>query len=151
MGEILYPMVKCRPDISTHAILLSQFINNPGEVHYIALKQLATYLIATKSEGIHYWRCQPHPTLPDSPLPALHADNYDIKELRGTNSTSLIGFVDSDWPKNTKKRTSMTGMILMYSGGAIGYKSKFQTVIAHSSTEAEFMAACDTAKLILFF
>jgi KUP system potassium uptake protein len=151
MGEILYPMVKCRPDISTHAILLSQFMNNPGEAHYIALKQLATYLIATKSEGIHYWRHQPHPTLPDSPLPALHADNYDIKELRGTNSTSLIGFVDSDWPKNTKKRTSMTGMILMYSGGAIGYKSKFQTVIAHSSTEAEFVAACDTAKMILFF
>ncbi len=45
----------------------------------------------------------------------------------------------------------MTGMILMYSGGAIGYKSKFQTVIAHSSTEAEFVAACDTAKMILFF
>jgi hypothetical protein len=126
-------------------------MNNPGEVHYIALKQLATYLIATKSEGIHYWRHQPHPTLPDSPLPALHADNYDIKELRGTNSTSLIGFVDSDWATNTKKRTSMTGMILMYSGGAIGYKSKFQTVIAHSSTEAEFVAACDTAKMILFF
>jgi hypothetical protein len=54
LGEILYPMVKCRPDISTHAILLSQFMNNPGEAHYIALKQLAQYLVATKSEGIHY-------------------------------------------------------------------------------------------------
>jgi hypothetical protein len=42
-------------------------------------------------------------------------------------------------------------MILMLAGGAIGYKSKFQTVIAHSSTEAEFVAACDTAKMILFF
>jgi hypothetical protein len=45
----------------------------------------------------------------------------------------------------------MTGMVLMYAGGAIGYKSKFQTVIAHSSTEAEFIAACDTAKMILFY
>jgi len=45
----------------------------------------------------------------------------------------------------------MTGMVLMLSGGAIGYKSKFQTVIAHSSTEAEFVAPCDTAKMILFF
>jgi hypothetical protein len=45
----------------------------------------------------------------------------------------------------------MTGLILMYAGGAVGYKSKFQTVIAHSSTEAEFVAACDTAKMILFF
>jgi len=39
----------------------------------------------------------------------------------------------------------------MFAGGAIGYKTKFQTVIAHSSTEAEFVAACDTAKLILFY
>jgi len=39
----------------------------------------------------------------------------------------------------------------MYAGGAVGYKSKFQTIIAHSSTEAEFVAACNTAKMILFF
>jgi len=44
----------------------------------------------------------------------------------------------------------MTGMTLMYSGGTIGYKSKFQTIIAHSSTEAELIAACDTATMILF-
>ena len=39
----------------------------------------------------------------------------------------------------------------MFAGGAVGYETKFQTVIAHSSTEAEFIAACDTAKMILFF
>jgi hypothetical protein len=43
----------------------------------------------------------------------------------------------------------MTGMVLVLSGGAIGYKSKLQSIIAHSSTEAEFVAACDTAKMIL--
>jgi hypothetical protein len=31
------------------------------------------------------------------------------------------------------------------------YKSKFQPAIAHSSTEAEFVAACDTVKMILFY
>jgi hypothetical protein len=39
----------------------------------------------------------------------------------------------------------------MYAGGAVGYKTKYQPVIAHSSTEAEFVAACDTGKMILFF
>jgi hypothetical protein len=29
MGEVLYPMIKCRPDISAHAILLSQYMNKP--------------------------------------------------------------------------------------------------------------------------
>jgi hypothetical protein len=81
-----------------------------------------------------------------------HADNnYTVNETRGTNSTSIIAFIDSDWATNTKKCTSMTGLVSMYAGGVIGYKSKFQTVIAHSSTEAEFVVTSDTAKLILFY
>jgi hypothetical protein len=39
----------------------------------------------------------------------------------------------------------------MYAGGAVRYKSKYQDNIAHSTTEAEFTAACDAAKQILFF
>ena len=38
----------------------------------------------------------------------------------------------------------------MFAGGAIAYKSKYQEVIALSKTEAEFVAACDAAKIILF-
>jgi hypothetical protein len=151
MGEIMFPMVKCRPDISPHAIILSQFMNSPSEIHYKALKDIIKYLVHTKEEGIHYWRTTPHPTLPENPIPTPHSDNYDITERRGTDSKQLVGYVDSDWATNTKKRTSMTGMVIMYAGGAVGYKSKFQTVIAHSSTEAEFVAACDTAKMILFY
>jgi hypothetical protein len=36
-------------------------------------------------------------------------------------------------------------MIIMFAGRAIGY------MIAHSSTEAEFIAASDTGKMILFY
>jgi hypothetical protein len=45
----------------------------------------------------------------------------------------------------------MTDMVLMFAGGVIGYKSKFQTIIVHLSTIAEFVTACDTAIIILFF
>jgi hypothetical protein len=37
MGEILYPMIKCCPDILAHVILLSQYMANPGEPHFLAL------------------------------------------------------------------------------------------------------------------
>jgi hypothetical protein len=115
------------------------------------LKDLIVYLAATSSEGIHYWRDNPNPTLPDKPSQPLHdANNYTITKQGGTNSKDIIAFVDSDWATNTRKRTSITGMVIMYAGGAIGYKSKFQPIIAHSYTEAKFVAACDTAKLILF-
>jgi deoxyuridine 5'-triphosphate nucleotidohydrolase len=151
MGEIMYPMVKCRPDISPHAILLSQFMDNPGEAHYLALKEVALFLAHTIQDGIHYWRPVPHPDLPFAPDPTTQPDNYTLQETRGYNSITLIGYVDSDWAANIKKRTSLTGAVIMMAGGVIGYKTKFQTVIAHSSTEAEFVAACDTAKMILFF
>jgi hypothetical protein len=151
MGEIMFPMVKCRPDTSSYAIILSQYMDNPGEAHYHALKEITKYLAATRDHGIYYWREKPRMDLPTAELTQTHADNYTIKENRGTNSNQLIAFVDSDWATNTRKRNSITGMILMYAGGAVGYKTKFQPVIAHSSTEAEFIAACDTAKMILFF
>jgi KUP system potassium uptake protein len=151
MGEVMFPAVKCRPDVSPHVIILSQFMNNPQEIHYQALKQIMHYLVCTKDEGIYYWRDKPVQTLPNHPLPKLHSDTYDMSQNKHMNSDHIVGFVDSDWATNTRKRTSMTGMIIMYAGGAIGYKSKFQPVIAHSSTEAEFVAACDTAKLILFY
>lgn len=151
MGEIMYPMVKCRPDISPHAILLSQYMDNPGEAHYNALKEVALFLAHTIQDGIHYWRPGPHPQLPPAPHPTVQPDNYQLQETRGYNSIALIGYVDSDWAANIKKRTSLTGAVIMLAGGVIGYKTKFQTVIAHSTTEAEFVAACDTAKMILFF
>ncbi len=151
MGEIMYPMVKCRPDISPHSILLSQFMDNPGQSHYQVLKEVALYLAHTIRDGIHYWRSEPNGKLPAAALPTPHQDNYTLQETRGSNSLNLIGYVDSDWAANIKKRTSLTGAIVMLAGGAIGYKTKFQMVIAHSSTEAEFVAACDTAKIILFF
>ena len=151
MGKVLYPMLKCRPDISVHAIFLSQYMKNPGEEHNKALKSLVCYLAATHFEGIYYWRKQRHNTLPYRNPPQLHEDNYKIKETRGTDSPNLIGFIDSNWATHTTKRTSLTGMVLMFAGGTIGYKTKYQPFIAHSSMEADFVAAYDTAKKIFFF
>ncbi len=38
----------------------------------------------------------------------------------------------------------------MYAGVAVAYKTKYQDTVAHSSMEAEFAAACEAAKMILF-
>ena len=39
----------------------------------------------------------------------------------------------------------------MLAGAAIGYKTKFQKAVALSSTEAEWVAACEVGKMILYF
>jgi hypothetical protein len=149
IGELIWPMVKCRPDFAPHVIKLSQYLNNPATEHYQSARSLATYLAATITAGIYYWRNEPVTLLPIGEQPTLHPDNHEIQtELN--NNGNLEGLVDSDWAANTLKRKSITGLIVMFAGGAVAYKSKYQDVIAMSTTEAEFVAACDAAKVILF-
>jgi hypothetical protein len=150
IGESLWPMVKARPDISPHIVKLSQFLDNPARVHYEAARTLMQYLSVTMDAGIYYWRETPIEDLPEGPLPTLHPDNYSMVTFGGA-SGELEGLVDSDWAGDTAKRKSISGILIMYAGGSIAYKSKFQDVIALSTTEAEFVAACEATKIILFF
>ena len=150
IGEEIWSMVKCRPDIAPYIIKLSQYNQNPAKEHYLAARQIAAYLAATITEGIYYWRDTPVPTFPEGELPTLHSDNYKMQTAFDGDG-KLIGLVDSDWAGDTVKRKSMTGIVIMLAGGAIAYKAKYQEVIAMSTTEAEFIAACDAAKMILFF
>jgi hypothetical protein len=150
IGETLWPMIKCGPDISPHIIKLSQYLENPTLEHYEVARTIASYLAVTMDEGIYYWRDTPVNDLPDSPLPTLHTDNYTI-QTPFSDEGNLQGLVDSDWAGDNVKCKSISGILVMYVGGAIACKSKFQEVIALSTTEAEFVAACDTAKMLLFF
>jgi len=150
IGEIIFPMMKCRPEIAPHAIKLSQYMENPAEVHYQALRDILSFLANTIDDGIYYWRTKPRMDLPVEPMPALHPDNYLVQD-KTMPGGDLYGYVDSDWGSDTTHRKSITGIAIVYAGGVIGYKCKYQDVIAHSSTEAEFTAACDAGKMILFF
>jgi hypothetical protein len=59
IGEFIWPMIKCRPDISFHVTKLSQFMANPAEAHYQALRSIGSYLANTIDTGIYYWRDTP--------------------------------------------------------------------------------------------
>ena len=61
--------------------------------------------------------------------------------------TELVGFVDAAHATDLEKWQSVTGWVFCYTGGAIAYKSKLQTVIATSLTEAEFVVAVHAAKM----
>jgi deoxyuridine 5'-triphosphate nucleotidohydrolase len=154
VGELIYALVTCRPDISFPIIKLSQYSTRPNKIHFEALRNIYRYLNATKNEGIHFWRKEPREDLPKGPLPETKRDeNYDeesIREREQSDPKLLIGAVDSDYAGDTTHRKSVTGVILRIAGGTILYKTKFQDTIAMSSTEAEFTAAADAGKYILY-
>jgi hypothetical protein len=62
----------------------------------------------------------------------------------------LHAYADSDWATCPKTQWSFGWAWLRLAGETIAYKCGFQPTIAGSSTEAEFMAAHDTGKMILF-
>jgi hypothetical protein len=55
----------------------------------------------------------------------------------------LDAYTDSDWASDPITRRSVTGYFFQLAGGPITWQSRAQTTVAHSSTEAEYMALSD--------
>jgi len=156
LGEILYAMVTCRPDLSISVTKLSQYSQNPAEVHYVALKNVFRYLRSTRKDGLVFWRNSPlnHIEIKTINLPIMYSDPIIQQELiknePSMENDKLTAYVDSDWAGDTSHRRSVTGMAVLFAGAVIAYKSRIQKTVALSSTEAEFTAACDAGKTILY-
>eukprot|EP00253_Pinus_taeda_P005882 PITA_05882 len=93
------------------------------EEHWTAVKRVFRYLCGTSDYGLCY---QGRPGL-DRVL--------DIR-----------GFVDADWAGDLDQRRSTSGYVFNLFGGAVSWMSKKQSVVALSTTEAEYMAATHASK-----
>ena len=90
--------------------------------------------------------------LPEGPLPTVNSTCQDILLDNRPQFYAHIAhaYADSNWATCTKTQRSFGGTCIRLAGNTIAYKCKFQPTIAGSSTEARFMAAYDTGKMILF-
>lgn len=152
IGELIYAMVTCRPDISYSVIKLSQYSTRPAQIHFEAIKQIYKYLWQTKERGIIYWRRNERKDLDSHPIPVIKDDNYDYRESKErevNNPKTMNVAVDSDYAGDHSHRRSITGLSIQLGGGTVLYKTRFQDTIALSSTEAEFTAAAEAGKFIL--
>ena len=101
---------------------------NPGEVHCKAALSVLLYLCGTKGQ-----------TLVFRPAPA------------GVSLVpALWGYVDADWAGDLDSRRSTTGYVLMLGNTAISWKSKRQSILAMSSSEAEFVAASALVQEVMY-
>ncbi len=92
----------------------------------MALKHLLHYLHGTRSHGITYHGFNAH----------------------GINQ--LYAFMDADFAADPETRRSRTGFLVMCNSGAIAFKSKLQTVISCSTTDAEVYAATAAIKEVAY-
>jgi hypothetical protein len=91
--------------------------------------------------------------LPVGPIPQINSNHQDLLldiNRSDFNATTAHIYLDSDWATCVKTHCSFTGLCMRLAGVTIAYKIKFQPTVALSSTEAEFMAACDASKMSLY-
>ena len=152
VGELIWAMTTCRPDLAYTAVKLSQSNTSPDTIHFNGLKHALKFLYNSRDDGIYFWRTTPRTELIDGPPPTINSNRQDIK-LEGRpefDALTAHAYADSDWATCPKTRRSFGGVCIRLAGGTIAYKCRFQPTVAGSSTEAEFMAACDTGKTILY-
>ena len=120
IGSLNHLAIFTRPDIAFAASKLAQFNSNPTAKHLTAALHVLRYLKGTRNLAIIYKR-QEH-------------------------NLTIIGHSDSDWAADANDRKSCTGYCFMVHGGPATWNSHKQTTVAHSSTDAEYMAISDTSR-----
>jgi hypothetical protein len=147
LGCVIYVYVVARIDIGFAVTLLARFSDHPVKIHFDSLRRLARYLRMTKDWGLIYWRPAPIDTFPVGDFVVLVSDTSLPDFPQPQSPTSLAGYVDAAHATDLSTRRSITGLAFMLCGGPIAYKSKVQSTVSTSSTEAEFIAAVQAAKI----
>ncbi|KAJ9555363.1 LOW QUALITY PROTEIN: hypothetical protein OSB04_009977 [Centaurea solstitialis] len=111
IGSIMYAMLCTRPDVA---------YSNPGEPHWVAVKNILKYLRRTKEMFLVFGGTE--------------------------DEISVTGYSDASFQTDRDDFRSQSGYVFTLNGGAISWKSSKQDTIVDSTTEAEYIAASDAAK-----
>lgn len=119
IGALLYLATNSRPDILHAVTMLARFSDKPQKKHWFAIQRVMRYLQGTIKYGLSY--------------------------AKGS-AIELIAYSDADWGSDVKVRKSISGTLILVSGGPVIFRSSQQTLVSQSTTESEFIAAADTVK-----
>ncbi|KAK3005742.1 hypothetical protein RJ639_017145 [Escallonia herrerae] len=122
IGRLLYLTITL-PDISYVVHILSQFMHKPRRPHYDAAIRVLRYLKNSPGQGIL---------------------------LSSNSSLSLRAYCDVDWAGCPTTRKSTTGYIVFLGSSPISWRSKKQSIVSCSTTEAEYRAMATTASEIIW-
>ncbi|KAG3160442.1 hypothetical protein PC128_g21094 [Phytophthora cactorum] len=92
--------------------------------HAAALKRVLRYLAATQSQEV-FFKNQGHGTV---------------------NKVVIDKYVDADWGNCPETRKSVSGYVMKMAGGPVASAARRQSIVALSTTEAEYAAACEACQ-----
>ncbi|GJS60895.1 putative ribonuclease H-like domain-containing protein [Tanacetum coccineum] len=122
IGSLMY-LTASRPDIMFAVCACARFQVTPKTSHLLAIKRIFRYLKGKPTLGLWYSR--------DSPF-------------------ELVAYTDSDYARATQDRKSTTRGCQFLGNRLISWQCKKQTVVATSTTEAEYVAAASCCGQVLW-
>ncbi|RVW60672.1 Retrovirus-related Pol polyprotein from transposon TNT 1-94 [Vitis vinifera] len=122
VGSLMNPMVCTRPDIAYVIGVVSRFLSNPGRLHWEAVKWIMRYLQGTSK----------------------------LKLTFESGKPVLVSYTDSNMAGDVDNRRPTLGYLMTFSGGAVFWQSRLQKSVALSTTEAEYIAAAEACKELLW-
>ncbi|OIW12051.1 hypothetical protein TanjilG_24475 [Lupinus angustifolius] len=124
VGALQYATIT-RPDLAFSVNKVCQYMSNPLEHHWTAVKRILRYLQGSLTLGIQLRPASPHCSL------------------------SITAFCDADWASDPDDRKSVSGACLFVGPNIVTWWSKKQQTVSRSSTEAEYRSlALASQKLI---
>ncbi|KRY45203.1 Retrovirus-related Pol polyprotein from transposon TNT 1-94, partial [Trichinella britovi] len=119
VGALMFSMTATRPDIAYAVSTVSQVMDKPSIKAWQAVKRIFRYLRGTADYGLLY---------------------------QAKREGFLKGYSDADYAGDVTTRRSRTAAVCMCEGGAVLWHSQKQRSVALSTTEAEYVAASEAAK-----
>jgi hypothetical protein len=120
IGMLTYLALHTRPDIAFTINVLAQFRSAPNMSHWSLVKHLLCYLCGTETFGIHF--------------------------TKGSKSNTLCGGTNADYAALLVSKKSTSGYVITLFENPISWTTKKQSLVAQSTTEAEFIAINKCAK-----
>ncbi|GJS95084.1 hypothetical protein Tco_0802052, partial [Tanacetum coccineum] len=118
VGSLMFTMIYTRPDIAHAVGVVSQYMAEPSRGHWEDVKRILRYVKGTS----------------------------DVALCFGDSDLIVTGYVDSDYAGDLDGSKSTTGYVFTLSGRIVSWVSKLQSVVAMSTTEAEYVASAQASK-----
>ncbi|KAK8528344.1 hypothetical protein V6N12_074874 [Hibiscus sabdariffa] len=119
----MYAMICTRPDLSYSLSMTSRYQSNPGEGHWVAVKNILKYLRRNKDVFLVY---------------------------RGKEESSIKVYPDASFKTDKDKSRSQSGFMFCLNEGVLSWKSSKQDTIDYSTTEAKYIATSEMAKEVVW-
>ncbi|KAJ1599476.1 hypothetical protein NDA14_002818 [Ustilago hordei] len=125
VGKLLWVANSTRPDLSLTVGVLARHMHEPSQEHYQAAQRVLCYLESTRQVGLVY---------------------------RASESQEpLVAHSNANWASDaTIQRRSTSGSVALVYGNPVAWKSATQKCVSLSAVEAEFIAATEATREVLF-